>query len=95
MGLSRGRMTSWVVKSSVGACCRFSAMVFPVTVMMLNLTLAIALVNVLQTHLPSIMPCSIKYFKIAGVPPTLCTSSITYFPLGCRSANTGVLSAMI
>ena len=32
------------------------------------------------------------YFKTAGTPPTLLKCSIKYFPLGFKSAITGVLS---
>ena len=43
-------------------------------------------------HEPSIKPFAMRYFNTAGVPPTLCTSSMTYFPLGFKSAINGVLS---
>ena len=37
-------------------------------------------------------PFSIRYFMTAGVPPIFCTSSMTYFPLGLRSAMKGTRS---
>lgn len=37
-------------------------------------------------------PFSIRYFITAGVPPIFCTSSITYCPLGFRSAMKGTRS---
>mmetsp|Transcript_3241 Transcript_3241/g.7979 ORF Transcript_3241/g.7979 Transcript_3241/m.7979 type:complete len:298 (+) Transcript_3241:342-1235(+) len=77
MGLLRGITTSWP-SLKPGHISKFSAMVFPVTVM----------------HDPSIIPSSRRNFKTAGVPPTVCRSSITYFPEGLRSARKGVLSLM-
>mmetsp|Transcript_108 Transcript_108/g.281 ORF Transcript_108/g.281 Transcript_108/m.281 type:complete len:338 (-) Transcript_108:568-1581(-) len=62
--------------ASGGHTSRFSARVLPVTVM----------------HEPSINPCSMRYLSTAGVPPTLCKSSMTYLPLGFRSAMNGTLS---
>mmetsp|Transcript_28157 Transcript_28157/g.69343 ORF Transcript_28157/g.69343 Transcript_28157/m.69343 type:complete len:286 (-) Transcript_28157:657-1514(-) len=59
-----------------GHDARFSAMVLPVTVM----------------QLPSISPSFSRYLSTPGVPPTLCRSSITYLPLGLRSAMKGVRS---
>mmetsp|Transcript_10568 Transcript_10568/g.39160 ORF Transcript_10568/g.39160 Transcript_10568/m.39160 type:complete len:219 (+) Transcript_10568:606-1262(+) len=59
-----------------GQEARFSANVLPVHVM----------------HVPSIKPFFIKYLSTPGVPPTLCRSSMTYFPEGFRSAMKGVLS---
>ena len=59
-----------------GQASKFSANVLPVTVM----------------QDPSIKPFAMRYFNTAGVPPTLCTSSMTYFPLGFKSAMNGVLS---
>ena len=59
-----------------GTSARLSAMVLPVTVMQ--------------------SPCSIPFssinFNTAGVPPCACKSSITYFPLGLKSASIGVIS---
>mmetsp|Transcript_8681 Transcript_8681/g.24801 ORF Transcript_8681/g.24801 Transcript_8681/m.24801 type:complete len:200 (-) Transcript_8681:1137-1736(-) len=78
MGLSIGMTTSWF-SVKPGQDARFSARVFPVTVM----------------QVPSIMPCSRRYFKQAGVPPTACRSSITYFPEGFKSAKKGVLSLIL
>ena len=49
---------------------RFSATVRPVTV----------------RQSPVMSPSSSRYFMTAGVPPTRCRSSITYRPLGLRSA---------
>lgn len=49
---------------------------FPVTVM----------------HDPSTSPSSISSFSTAGIPPTPWRSSMTYFPLGLRSAKKGTLS---
>ena len=49
---------------------------FPVTVM----------------HDPSMSPSSMSIFSTAGIPPTPCRSSMTYFPLGLRSAKKGTLS---
>ena len=37
-------------------------------------------------------PFSSRYFITAGVPPTSCRSSITYWPLGFRSARNGMRS---
>lgn len=37
-------------------------------------------------------PFSRRYFMTAGVPPIFCTSSITYLPLGLRSAMNGTRS---
>ena len=37
-------------------------------------------------------PSRIMYFITAGMPPMLCTSSITYLPLGFRSAMNGTRS---
>mmetsp|Transcript_809 Transcript_809/g.3145 ORF Transcript_809/g.3145 Transcript_809/m.3145 type:complete len:206 (+) Transcript_809:652-1269(+) len=59
-----------------GQPARFSASVLPVTVM----------------QLPSIMPSLSKNLSTAGVPPTLCRSSITYLPDGLRSAMKGTRS---
>ena len=47
---------------------RFSASVLPVTV----------------RQSPSSKPFSSRYFITAGVPPTLCKSSCTYWPLGFK-----------
>mmetsp|Transcript_721 Transcript_721/g.2356 ORF Transcript_721/g.2356 Transcript_721/m.2356 type:complete len:267 (-) Transcript_721:643-1443(-) len=55
---------------------RFCARVLPVTVM----------------QSPSMTPSSMRYLSTAGVPPTLCTSSMTYLPLGLRSAMNGMRS---
>ena len=62
-----------------GQDSRFSASVFPVTV----------------RHDPSTMPCLSRYLRHAGVPPTACRSSMTYLPLGLRSARKGVLSEIL
>ena len=47
-------------------------------------------VTVMQ--LPSSSPFSSRYFITAGVPPTSCRSSITYLPLGLKSARNGIRS---
>mmetsp|Transcript_19205 Transcript_19205/g.30505 ORF Transcript_19205/g.30505 Transcript_19205/m.30505 type:complete len:209 (+) Transcript_19205:517-1143(+) len=44
-------------------------------------------VHVIQS--PSISPFCSRYFRTAGVPPILCISSMTYLPLGLRSAING------
>ena len=62
--------------SKAGKSAIFSATVFPVTV----------------KQSPCNIPFSSINFITAGVPPTLCKSSIKYFPEGFKSANTGVLS---
>mmetsp|Transcript_26694 Transcript_26694/g.44767 ORF Transcript_26694/g.44767 Transcript_26694/m.44767 type:complete len:265 (-) Transcript_26694:765-1559(-) len=71
--------------SGISTCCpsdrgghmaKFSAIVLPVTVM----------------HDPSMRPFSMRYLSTAGVPPILWMSSMTYLPLGLRSAMKGVLS---
>ena len=64
--------------SRSGTEARFSATVFPVTVM----------------QLPWINPFCNKYFITKGTPPMLCKSSIRYFPDGLKSAITGTLSLM-
>mmetsp|Transcript_16173 Transcript_16173/g.21412 ORF Transcript_16173/g.21412 Transcript_16173/m.21412 type:complete len:205 (-) Transcript_16173:1068-1682(-) len=76
IALSKGITISWSSKVSEGTSARFSATVFPVHVM----------------QLPSIKPSSIKYFITAGTPPIASISSITYWPLGLRSAMKGTLS---
>ena len=53
-----------------GQSARFSTTVRPVTVM----------------QSPVMSPSCSRYFMTAGVPPIRCTSSITYCPLGLRSA---------
>ena len=40
-------------------------------------------------------PFSNKYFITLGTPPCACNSCIKYFPLGLKSASTGVLSLMV
>ena len=47
-------------------------------------------VTVMQ--LPSKSPASSSIFITAGVPPTWCRSSITYWPLGLKSASIGIRS---
>mmetsp|Transcript_15904 Transcript_15904/g.41237 ORF Transcript_15904/g.41237 Transcript_15904/m.41237 type:complete len:264 (+) Transcript_15904:302-1093(+) len=56
-----------------GQPARFSAIVLPVTVM----------------QEPSMKPFCMRYLSTAGVPPTLCRSSMTYLPEGFRSAMKG------
>ncbi len=53
---------------------KFSEIVFPVTVMQSGCNMSLSSIN----------------FKTAGTPPTLCKSSIKYFPLGFKSAKKGV-----
>ncbi len=55
---------------------KFSPIVLPVT----------------DKQLPSRYPSFNKNFITPGTPPTLCKSSITYFPLGFKSAKKGVRS---
>mmetsp|Transcript_23696 Transcript_23696/g.58577 ORF Transcript_23696/g.58577 Transcript_23696/m.58577 type:complete len:336 (-) Transcript_23696:810-1817(-) len=61
---------------SSGKLLRFSPIDLPVTVSCVS----------------SIKPSWARYFMRAGVPPTLCRSSITYLPEGFMSARNGVLS---
>mmetsp|Transcript_11442 Transcript_11442/g.29743 ORF Transcript_11442/g.29743 Transcript_11442/m.29743 type:complete len:200 (-) Transcript_11442:706-1305(-) len=75
IGCEIGTITS-CPSCSPGTSARFSASVFPVTVM----------------HEPSSSPSLRRYLSTAGVPPTRCTSSITYLPDGLRSAMNGTES---
>ena len=70
MGSARGRTTRLSLGRVPAQSARFSATVRPVTVM----------------QSPVMSPSSSRYFMTAGVPPIRCTSSITYCPLGLRSA---------
>src|ERR1700731_905233 len=54
-----------------GSSAKFSAMVLPVTVM----------------QSPWIIPFSKRYLSTAGVPPTVCKSSMTYLPLETNVGN--------
>ena len=56
--------------ASGAAPSRFSAIVWPVQV----------------RQSPSIRPSARRYFMTAGTPPARCRSSMTYLPLGFRSA---------
>mmetsp|Transcript_20682 Transcript_20682/g.48643 ORF Transcript_20682/g.48643 Transcript_20682/m.48643 type:complete len:315 (-) Transcript_20682:1451-2395(-) len=79
MGSSRGRMISCPgVSPGCSMSARFWFQVFPVTVI----------------WSPSNMPLSIMNLMTPGVPPMFCTSSMTNFPDGLRSAKKGVTSEM-
>ena len=78
-GCSTGRIIFCVSKSKSGTEAKFSATVLPVTV----------------RQSPCSNPFFNRYFITAGTPPILCRSSIKYFPLGFKSASTGVLSLMV
>ena len=62
-----------------GWSATFSAQVLPVTVI----------------WDPSNIPLSIMNLITPGVPPMFCTSSMTYLPLGLRSAKNGVSSEIL
>mmetsp|Transcript_62763 Transcript_62763/g.147178 ORF Transcript_62763/g.147178 Transcript_62763/m.147178 type:complete len:265 (+) Transcript_62763:352-1146(+) len=77
--LSKGSITLCAPKSRSGTLARFWAIVWPVIV----------------RQSPCSQPSFNRYFITAGMPPTRCTSSILYLPLGFKSATSAVLSLIL
>ena len=78
IGFCKGRMMS-CPSLRPGTSAKFSANVFPVTVIQSPCSKSFSNMN----------------FNTAGTPPTWCRSFIKYLPLGFRSAKKGVLSLIL